>query len=78
MTQEELDSCINIEFNPVRVAFAGQAVWTRDVLNLGASPARMVDMMRMKLQAAGGHVYERTGIQGRSRTARAAPKVAED
>lgn len=64
VSEAELEACINIEFNPVRVSFGGQAVWTRDVLNLGASPARLVDLMRRKLEAAGGHVYERTGIQG--------------
>lgn len=59
-----MDSCINVEFNPVRVSFGGQAVWTRDVLNLGASPARMVALMRTKLEAARGQVYERTGLKG--------------
>jgi hypothetical protein len=33
-------------------------VWTRDVLNLGVKPDRLVALMRQKLEAAGGKVYE--------------------
>jgi hypothetical protein len=39
-------------------------VWTRDVLNLGVSPAKLIDLMRAKLAAAGGVLLERTGVSG--------------
>lgn len=39
-------------------------MWTRDVLNLGASPARLVAAVRARFEAAGGRVLERTALQG--------------
>jgi hypothetical protein len=33
-------------------------VWTQDVLNLGVKPDRLVTLMRQKLEATGGKVYE--------------------
>ena len=43
LTREEADSCVSVEFNPVRAGFAGgEEVWTRDVLNLGVSPAGVI------------------------------------
>lgn len=38
-------------------------LWTRDVLNLGVSPARLVAAVRARFEAAGGRVLERTALQ---------------
>jgi lycopene cyclase CruP len=33
-----------VEFNPVRIGFHGGAdVWTKDVLNIGVSPAKLIE-----------------------------------
>ncbi|GIL49896.1 hypothetical protein Vafri_6207 [Volvox africanus] len=74
-TREELEACVAIEFNPVRVGFAwmpenGGAsggtklteVWTRDVLNLGVRPNALVGLMRQKLEELGGVVLERSAL----------------
>jgi hypothetical protein len=46
LTREEADSCISVEFNPVRAGFAGgRDVWTRDVLNLGVSPSGVISLV---------------------------------
>ena len=42
-TDEEAEECISSEFNPVRAGFRGSPdVWTRDVLNLGVRPDRII------------------------------------
>ncbi|KAF6251608.1 hypothetical protein COO60DRAFT_604343 [Scenedesmus sp. NREL 46B-D3] len=65
LTAAEAESCIALEFNPVRVGFhGGTDVWTRDVLNLGVKPDRLVALMRRKLEAAGGKVYEDAQLGG--------------
>jgi len=47
LTREEADSCISVEFNPVRAGFGGgEEVWTRDVLNLGISPDGVIRLVR--------------------------------
>ena len=54
----------------MRIGFYGEPprgsteVWTRDVLNLGVSPARLIEAARRRFEAAGGQVLERTGLQG--------------
>ena len=42
----------------------GAELWTRDVLNLGVSPARLVEAARRRFKAAGGRVLERTALAG--------------
>ena len=55
----DAESCISIEFNPVRAGFHGYSdVWTRDVLNLGVSPERLVESSRRAFEALGGLVME--------------------
>ena len=46
-TAEEAEECISSEFNPVRAGFRGSPdVWTRDVLNLGVRPDRIIAQVR--------------------------------
>ena len=46
-TAEEAEECISSEFNPVRAGFRGSPdVWTRDVLNLGVRPDRIIAKVR--------------------------------
>ena len=43
LSEPDAEECIGVEFNPVRAGFAGGAdVWTRDVLNLGVRPDRII------------------------------------
>ena len=43
LTTEEIEDCISITFNPVRAGFHGSDdVWTRDVLNLGVKPDKLI------------------------------------
>ena len=56
-SEDEVYDCINKEFNPVRVGFrGGPEVWTRDVLNLGAAPDKLI-----KLVGGGGRAGLRCG-----------------
>ncbi len=43
LTVDEAEECIGVEFNPVRVGFhGGTQVWTRDVLNVGVQPDKLI------------------------------------
>jgi hypothetical protein len=47
LTASEAESVIALEFNPVRVGFhGGPDVWTRDVLNLGVKPDKLIALVR--------------------------------
>lgn len=61
----DLETCCAVNPSKVRVGFhGGKDVWTRDVLNLGVSPARLIATVRAKFEAAGGLVLENTGVSG--------------
>lgn len=75
VTAEELESCVSIEFNPVRVGFKtdtsytgtdpklkGFELYTRDVLNLGIAPDALIALVKAKFVAAGGVVLEEAAL----------------
>jgi flavin-dependent dehydrogenase len=60
LSSEDAEASISIEFNPVRAAFHGyKDVWTRDVLNLGVSPEKLIAGARRAFETAGGLVVEK-------------------
>ncbi|GAB4148854.1 MAG: lycopene cyclase family protein [Cyanobacteria bacterium J069] len=64
LSQEELDAAIASEYNPARIAFHGGAeLWVRDVLNVGVSPRALLDTLKAKFLAEGGHLLEQTGFE---------------
>lgn len=71
LTEEELKSCISIEFNPVRVGFNTDTstedtktfnTWTTDVLNLGVAPDVLIEKVKNKFLEAGGVVKENLSL----------------
>ena len=67
LTREDADACTMIEFNPIRCGFNGSGredLVTRDILNCGVSPARLVRACRRRFEEAGGVVFERANLRG--------------
>jgi flavin-dependent dehydrogenase len=63
LTQAEIEEVVAIEFNPSRVAFAGGTeLWVTDILNLGVSPARLIEVAKKRFESVGGEVLELTGL----------------
>lgn len=61
LNQAELQAVIASEFNPVRVGFDGGAdIWVEDVLNIGVSPERLLETLKLKFINAGGQLLENT------------------
>ncbi len=59
LDEAELAAVISSEFNPVRVGFnGGQDIWVEDVLNIGVSPARLLETLKQKFINAGGTLLE--------------------
>jgi lycopene cyclase CruP len=59
LNETELAAVISSEFNPVRVGFNGGAdIWVEDVLNIGVSPARLLETLKQKFINAGGKLFE--------------------
>lgn len=63
LTQDEIEDVISIEFNPSRVAFTGKSeLWVTDILNLGVSPAKLIEVSKKRFLSVGGEVVEFTGL----------------
>ena len=64
LTAEELEGAIASEYNPVRIKFdGGKDYWVRDVLNVGVSPATLLQVLKEKFVAAGGVLWEKTAFE---------------
>lgn len=60
LTKAELESAIATIYNPARVSFNHDAVWVKDVLNIGIDPVYLLETLKTKFLAAGGCLYENT------------------
>eukprot|EP00850_Spirogloea_muscicola_P016445 SM000133S26811 [mRNA] locus=s133:213044:217741:+ [translate_table: standard] len=64
LTAAEIQAAISIEFNPSRCGFhEGGEIWVKDILNLGISPAKVVESAKQRFLAAGGVLYELTSLK---------------
>ena len=64
LTADELEQAIASEYNPARIAFdGGTELWVRDVLNVGVDPVFLLETLKAKFLAAGGHLAEHTGFE---------------
>lgn len=72
LTEEDVESIISIEFNPVRVGFKsdtspnttkpGFELYVQDVLNLGIKPDKLIKLMKEKFISGGGFLFEESPI----------------
>jgi lycopene cyclase CruP len=64
LTESELNQVISSEFNPVRVGFSGgEDIWVKDVLNIGVSPEKLLEVLKQKFLQANGKLLENTGFE---------------
>lgn len=63
LTSETVLEVIGVEFNPNRCGFKGGVeVWVEDILNLGVSPLRLIELVKQRFVKMGGLVFEETAI----------------
>jgi lycopene cyclase CruP len=65
LTEAELEAVMASEYNPARIQFlGGDPLWVRDVLNVGVDPVALLEGLKAKFLAAGGHLIENTAFEG--------------
>lgn len=67
MTREQAESCVTIEFNPIRCGFHGAdspPLVTEDILNTGVKPALLLRRVRENFEEMGGVVMEHAALGG--------------
>ena len=61
LSQAELEGAIASQYNPARISFTGgKDLWVTDVLNIGVDPVALLETLKQKFLASGGHLLERT------------------
>jgi lycopene cyclase CruP len=64
LTESELDQAMVTCYNPARLSFlGGPEFWVRDVLNIGVDPVFLLECLKTRFRAAGGHLLEQTGFE---------------
>ncbi len=61
LSPQELETAIATEYNPARLSFPDtEAIWVKDVLNIGVDPVYLLETLKTRFLAAGGHLLENT------------------
>ncbi|KAK4420549.1 hypothetical protein Salat_2005300 [Sesamum alatum] len=59
LTEDDIDHVTAASFNPNRCGFEGKGeIWVNDILNLGVSPAKLIETMRRRFTFLGGVIFE--------------------
>ncbi|CAM0909069.1 unnamed protein product [Alopecurus aequalis] len=59
LSEEEVEQIISSDFNPNRCAFENKGeIWMENILHLGISPAKLVEIMKERFISSGGAIFE--------------------
>ncbi|KAI3789473.1 hypothetical protein L2E82_02270 [Cichorium intybus] len=59
LTEDDIDQATTSVFNPNRCGFERKGeIWVENILNLGVSPAKLIDIMRKRFDSLGGVIFE--------------------
>ncbi|KAD6794430.1 hypothetical protein E3N88_05326 [Mikania micrantha] len=59
LTEDDIEQATTSMFNPNRCGFESKGeIWVTNILNLGVSPAKLIDIMRERFTSLGGVIFE--------------------
>ncbi|KAJ8443403.1 hypothetical protein Cgig2_018836 [Carnegiea gigantea] len=59
LDEDDIEEIIAAEFNPNRCGFEEKGdIWVKDILNLGISPAKLVEIVKERFSSLGGAILE--------------------
>ncbi|KAF6159123.1 hypothetical protein GIB67_032740 [Kingdonia uniflora] len=59
LTEDDIEQVTSAKFNPNRCGFEGKGeIWVEDILNLGVSPAKLIEVMKKRFISLGGVIFE--------------------
>lgn len=59
LKEDEIEEVITSTFNPNRCGFEGRGeIWVEEILNLGVSPVKLIDIMKNRFFSFGGVIFE--------------------
>ncbi|XP_026392724.1 uncharacterized protein LOC113288013 [Papaver somniferum] len=59
LKEDDIELATAMKFNPNRCGFEGKGeIWVEDILNLGVSPAKLIEVMKKRFTSLGGIIFE--------------------
>ncbi|KAL0001638.1 hypothetical protein SO802_015419 [Lithocarpus litseifolius] len=59
LVEDDIEEATAMKFNPNRCGFEGKGeIWVEDILNLGVSPAKLIEIVKKRFISLGGVVFE--------------------
>ncbi|XP_043693790.1 uncharacterized protein LOC122644234 [Telopea speciosissima] len=59
LTEDDIEQVTAVKFNPNRCGFEGKGeIWVEDILNLGVSPSKLIELMKTRFTSLGGVIFE--------------------
>ncbi|KAH9744891.1 Lycopene beta/epsilon cyclase protein [Citrus sinensis] len=59
LVEDDIDEATATKFNPNRCGFEGKGeIWVEDILNLGVSPAKLIEIVKKRFISLGGVIFE--------------------
>lgn len=59
LAEDDINHVTSSSFNPNRCGFEGRGeIWVHDILNLGVSPVKLIEIMRERFNSLGGIIFE--------------------
>ncbi|KAH7533105.1 hypothetical protein FEM48_Zijuj04G0094900 [Ziziphus jujuba var. spinosa] len=59
LLEDDIDEITAAKFNPNRCGFEEKGdIWVKDILNLGISPAKLIEIMKNRFTSMGGVIFE--------------------
>ncbi|GJN16208.1 hypothetical protein PR202_gb03171 [Eleusine coracana subsp. coracana] len=59
LSEVEVEQIISSDFNPNRCGFENKGeIWVENILHLGISPAKLVEIMKGRFISSGGTIFE--------------------
>ncbi|PIA36789.1 hypothetical protein AQUCO_03200042v1 [Aquilegia coerulea] len=63
LKEGDVEQAISVMFNPNRCGFEGRGeIWVEDILNLGISPDKLIEIMKKRFTSLGGVILEGYGV----------------
>lgn len=63
LEEDDVEQVTAVKFNPNRCGFEGKGeIWVEDILNLGISPAKLIEIVKTRFTALGGVLFEGFGV----------------
>ncbi|CAI9774483.1 unnamed protein product [Fraxinus pennsylvanica] len=59
LAEDDINHVTSSSFNPNRCGFEGRGeIWVHDILNLGVSPVKLIEIMKERFNSLGGIIFE--------------------